>query len=171
MLDLTALADDQLQRRVERFLYREAEALDDRDFAAWMAMITSDIDYRMPVRTSRTEPDRMREFSDRAFHMIEDYGSLLTRMKRFETGDAWAETPPSRMRRHVSNVRVTEASGDTIAAKSNLILFWARYDKDIVVSAERRDRLRLVGGELRLAGRTVLLDHVSLPVPNLTVVL
>jgi hypothetical protein len=45
--------DEKLVREVEQFLYREARWLDERRFHEWLELLTEDIRYWMPVRTSR----------------------------------------------------------------------------------------------------------------------
>ena len=44
---------DEVLRAVEQFLYREARLLDERRFHDWLELLTDDIRYWMPVRTSR----------------------------------------------------------------------------------------------------------------------
>nr|ART40131.1 K168 [uncultured bacterium] len=171
MLDLAPEASDRLQRQVERFLYIEAELLDTWQLAAWLELVTKDIDYRMPVRTTRTDKQTGEIYSNRSFHMLEDYESLAARVARLSGTAAWSEYPASRARRHISNVRVTPLNGDEIAAKSYILFYWGRDELQTVLSGERQDVLRAVDGRLRLARRTVLLDHIALPIPNLSMVL
>ena len=154
-----------------QFLFAETEILDEWNVMAWMDMVTSDIDYRIPIRTARDIEQESEVFSGKSFHMIEDYGSLAARMKRIIGGHAFSETPRSRVRRHVSNVRLEGSSLDGLMVRSNLLFFWARDDLERIVSAERQDTLRWVDGNLKLARRTVLIDHVTLPLPNISIVL
>ena len=76
--------------------------------------------------------------------MFEDHGSLEARVARLETEYAWAEDPPSRTRRLVSNIRVEagEAEG-TLRAKSNLLIYRGRYDSPSynLIAGERQDVL------------------------------
>jgi 3-phenylpropionate/cinnamic acid dioxygenase small subunit len=103
--------------------------------------------------------------------MIDDHESMQRRVRRLRSEFAFAEDPPSRTRRLVGNVRVRD-DGDAFAVRSNLLLFRARLDgPSVLLSGERRDRLRPVDGELRLACRIVLLDHTVLPMENLAVFL
>ena len=55
----TVLPNTELYGRVTGFLYHEAELLDTNRFADWLALLTPDIEYRMPVRTTQflTEGD------------------------------------------------------------------------------------------------------------------
>ena len=41
-----------LQHEVEQFLYHEARLLDERKFDDWLALLTDDIHYWMPIRRS-----------------------------------------------------------------------------------------------------------------------
>ena len=84
--ELPASAPPELSYDVERFLHYEAELLDSYNLLTWLKLVTLDIDYRMPVRTAVDELDLDCSFSNRAFHMIEDYGSLNARMKRLVSG-------------------------------------------------------------------------------------
>jgi 3-phenylpropionate/cinnamic acid dioxygenase small subunit len=168
---IPAAAPESLWREVEQFLYYEAQLLDSYELATWMKLITPDIDYRIPIRSTIDSLNLDKAFSVNAFHMVEDYGSLAARMERLISGTGWSEKPPSRVRRHISNIRVAPAVGDDVKVRSNLLFFWARGQLPVTMSAERRDILRIVDGRLYLAKRAVLLDHVSIPIPNLSVVL
>lgn len=162
-----ALADQHL---VEKFLYQEAELLDNFKLIDWLDLLSPDIDYRIPTRTTRLGEDTEQEFSSDTFFMVETYESLKVRMERFGLG-GWSEFPPSRTRRHVTNIRVTRIDGETLRVKSNLLCYWARDMDHEIISCERQDTLTGELGLLKLQTRRVLLDHVSLPVPSLTLAL
>ena len=167
---LPPAAPSELVRDVERFLHYEAQLLDSYNLRTWLQLITPDIDYRMPIRTTVDNFDLDKAFGGHAFHMIEDYGSLCAKMDRLLSGSAWSEKPPSRVRRHISNIRVAPVDGASVDVRSNLLFFWARDQQPFTLSGERRDLLRLIDGRLYLARRLVLLDHDSIPIPNLSVV-
>ncbi len=154
----------------EQFLFQEAELLDGFRLLDWLALLDREIDYRIPIRCTRPQDELDKSFSTNAFHMIEHFGSLEARMKRFGAG-GWSEFPPSRTRRNISNVRVNRSADDRLVVKSNLLYYWARDDQHVIVSAERHDELREYGGALKLFRRIVFVDHTTLPLPNLSVVL
>jgi 3-phenylpropionate/cinnamic acid dioxygenase small subunit len=158
------------QFSAEQFLFQEAELLDDFRLLDWLSLLDREIDYRIPIRSTRPQNELEKSFSATTFHMIEHFGSLEARMKRFGAG-GWSEFPPSRTRRNLSNIRVGRATTDRLSVKSNLLYFWARDEQHVIVSAERHDELRETGGTLKLARRVVLVDHTTLPLPNLSVVL
>lgn len=161
--------------RVTQFLFAEADLLDSRRLYDWLALLTPDIDYRVPVRLTRERGPKSREFSDKSFHMIEDFDSIKGRISRLDSEFAWSEDPPVRMRRFVANVQIRSEAQDgsaEIEVTSNLLLFRARADEPPdLLSGQRLDRLRLVGGELRICRREILLDHTWLPVENLAMFL
>jgi 3-phenylpropionate/cinnamic acid dioxygenase small subunit len=158
------------QFSAERFLFREAELLDDFKLLDWLLLLDREIDYRIPVRCTRPQDELDKSFSATAFHMIEHFGSLEARMKRFGAG-GWSEFPPSRTRRNVSNIRVDRCAADRLSVKSNLLYFWSRDEDHIIVSAERHDELRECDSTIKLRRRTVFVDHTTVPLPNLSVVL
>jgi 3-phenylpropionate/cinnamic acid dioxygenase small subunit len=155
------------------FLYREAEILDERRHSEWLALLTDDVRYVVPVRVTSAHSLDDSALDDMG-HFDEDRYSLTKRVQRFETEHAWAEDPPSRTRRHVTNVRCFEGDADgEVIVRSNLLLFRSRgdiHDHDLI-SATRTDVLRRDGDELKLAGRTVLLDESVLRTQNLAVFL
>jgi ethylbenzene dioxygenase beta subunit len=154
------------------FLAQEAELLDDNRLRDWLALLDRAITYRMPIRVTR-ERTAGAGFSTAGWHMKEDWDSIQTRIERFETSFAWAEDPPSRVRRFVTNVRVAPTEdADVVAVKSNILVYKARYDSPAaaLMSAERRDLLTDADG-WRIREREVLLDHTTLGVSNISIFL
>lgn len=155
------------------FVYREAEVLDERRHGEWLAMLTDDIRYVVPVRITTAHSLADSALDDMA-HFDEDRYSLRKRVERFETEYAWAEDPPSRTRRYVTNVRAWEGEReDEVAVHCNLLLFRSRGDihEHDLLSATRDDVLRREDGVLKLARRHVLLDESVLRTQNLAVFL
>ena len=169
--DLPLSAPVELSHEIACFLHYEAQLLDNYDLLTWLKLITLDIDYRVPVRTSVDNLDLNQAFSSKAFHMIEDYGSLSIRMERLASGSAWSERPPSRVRRHISNIRVAPAEKQNVQVRSYLLFHWEREEQQYILSGERRDVIRIIDDNFYLARRLVLLDHLSISIPNLSVVL
>jgi 3-phenylpropionate/cinnamic acid dioxygenase small subunit len=159
--------------RAVDFLFLEAELLDDRRHREWLALLTPDVRYRAPVRITTAHSLEGSALADMA-HFDEDHYSLTKRVERLETEHAWAEDPPSRTRRHISNVRCWEgdAPGE-ILVRSSLLLFRSRGDVQPpdLLSARRTDLLRDEGDGLRLARREILLDESVLRTQNLAVFL
>jgi 3-phenylpropionate/cinnamic acid dioxygenase small subunit len=152
-------------------LNREAELPDTGQLEPWLALLTDDVRYTMPIRLTRERgggPDV--DFG--APHFQEDMGTLRMRVERLKTEFAWAEDPPSRTRRFVTNVR-PRVVAEGIDVRSYLLLYRSRGDATTaeLVSAERHDLFRRTATGLRLQRREVLIDQASLAMRNLAVML
>lgn len=161
------------QHEITEFLHHEAELLDDGRLRDWLALLTPDVVYQVPVRVARERTgDEVAGVMEDSFHLDERYGSLEMRVDRVETGFAWAEEPPTRLRHVIGNIRVTDLEDrpDEVAVRSNLLLYHARWDRPdyTVLSGERHDRLRRVDGGWKLARRRVVLDSTVIPTLNLS---
>lgn len=163
----------EVYNRILETLYDEAALLDERRFDDWVAMLAQDIIYQAPIRLTRTGAHRDRDVMRTMFHFDEDYGSLLMRTGRMQKS-AWAEDPPSRCRRFVTNVRIgeTEAAGE-YEVVSYLFLERSRGDnpENEQMTAERRDIWRDVDGIYKLARREIIVDQAVLGMSNFAVFL
>jgi ethylbenzene dioxygenase beta subunit len=156
-------------------LYQEAELLDEGRYREWLALLAQDVRYQVPVRVTKERGPEggVSGVMEGMYHLDEDYTSLEMRVARLETGFAWAEDPPSRLRHFVTNVRIGEPrptpKGEESEVRSNLLIFRSRWDRPdyTLLSAERRDVWRQEEGGWRLARRTVVLDSATLPTHNL----
>jgi 3-phenylpropionate/cinnamic acid dioxygenase small subunit len=170
---MSPLVAEQVRCEVRDFLLLEAEALDEGRFRDWLDMLAAQVDYRMPVRTTRDRRGGA-GFSTDSFHFAEDRHRLEVRVARLESGSAWAEEPPSRTRHFVSNVRVRAgSSADEVQVRSNLLFYRTRGDarQHDLLSAERQDVLQRAAGAWKLAKRNILLDQTTVATHNLSVFL
>ena len=156
---------------VVAWLDREAELLDTGQLEPWLALLTDDIRYTMPIRLTR-ERGGGSDVDFGAPHFQEDMGTLRMRVERLKTEFAWAEDPPSRTRRFVTNVR-PRVVAEGVDVRSYLLLYRSRGDATTaeLVSAERHDLFQRTATGLRLQRREVLIDQASLAVRNLAVML
>lgn len=159
--------------RVLDFLFQEAELLDERRHHDWLALLAADIVYRAPVRMTSPHTLATSYLSDMD-HFDEDRYSLVKRVERFDTEHAWAEDPPSRTRRFVTNVRCWRGDADhELIARCNLLVFRSRGDvhPPDLLSAQRTDVLRELDGGFVLARREILLDESVIRTQNLAIFL
>jgi 3-phenylpropionate/cinnamic acid dioxygenase small subunit len=156
--------------RAAQFLYYEADLLDTGRFDEWLELLTDDVEYRMPVRTTRSRAAGA-GFDEAMDFFTEDSASLSMRVRRLDTEFAWAEDPPSRTRRFVTNVRVEPVSDGELSVVSNVLIFRTRGDTAApeLFSCQRRDVLRDLGGRLVIARRTIYLDQTVLGGYNLSI--
>ena len=144
---------------ISRFLADEAALLDRRAFADWFALLTNDVVYRITTHViqPKEQGERLHEIVD------EDRDSLRLRVDQLADHRLTkAENPPSLYRRFVSNIRANHTDvPDCFAVEANLMVYKNRpsnRETELYVG-ERRDVLRRVGGELRIAAREVRLDQ------------
>jgi len=152
-------------------LYDEAAALDERRFDDWAAMLTEDLVYQAPIRITRTGPNKDRDVMRTMFHFDDDYNSIQMRLGRLQKS-AWAEDPPSRCRRFVTNVRIGECeTAGEYEVVSYIYLERSRGDnpENESLTAERRDVWREVDGAYKLASREIIVDQSVLGMSNLAV--
>jgi 3-phenylpropionate/cinnamic acid dioxygenase small subunit len=160
-----------LQYEVEQWLYHEAELLDSWDFDGWLDLFTDDAVYEMPIRLNMDgwrQPDVSFDF----LIFDDDRETLQIRVDRLKTEFAWAEIPPSRTRRFVTNVRIQEVDpNQSLMVRSHLLIYRSRAGdpKVDLVSGERYDTLRVQEGSLKLARRVFIVDQASINTRNLAI--
>jgi phthalate 3,4-dioxygenase beta subunit len=155
------------------FAWDEAATLDHNDLDGWLDLLTADVTYVMPVRVTRRRGAGS-EIHPEMVHLDEDHASLAFRIRRLTTTKAWSEDPPSRTRRFVTGVMAYETDEPDEFDVASSLLLMRNQDDDYrvdIVTAEREDRVRFVGGEPRLARRLVLCDQATIGTPNLAVFL
>jgi phthalate 3,4-dioxygenase subunit beta len=172
--------DDVRHLQAHQFLVDEAYLLDAQHYDAWLATLTDDIRYIMPVRVTTARGagfDTSPERGPGMAHFDEDKYSLSQRVARFATEHAWTEDPPSRLRHFVTNVRTFECDdpddGAHLLVESAELLFRSRGDvnESALVSCGREDLLRLCGQTWKLARRRIFVDESVLRMQNLAVFL
>lgn len=165
----------ELQHEVTQFLNQEAELLDEGRLREWLDLLTEDVTYQVPIRINKEHGDgegsRVTGVQEDSFHLDENRDSLEMRVDRVETGFAWAEEPPTRLRHLLGNIRVRRTDDpDRVEVRSNLLLYHTRWDRPeyTVLSGERRDVLVREDGGWKLARRLVVLDNTVIPTLNMS---
>jgi 3-phenylpropionate/cinnamic acid dioxygenase small subunit len=106
--------------------------------------------------------------------MKEDLLSLETRVKRLASRFAWAESPATRTRRMMSTVRAEVGPDQTkVMVRSNIAIFCYKGDAahPQIVTADRRDELRITAGGIKLLRRVAILDSSVLGLEALSIFL
>jgi len=174
-----ALASAQIHFEVQQFYFLEAELLDDGRYVDWLTLMADDLDYWMPTRTNRLRRQQALATAARgeAAYYDESKESLAWRIRRFDSGMAWAEDPPSRTRHLVTNVvaryvdpeeHVGFAARD-LAVRSAFLVHRNRLEREEnVFAGSREDVLRRTGGGFQVARRVILLDQNVLLSKNIS---
>jgi 3-phenylpropionate/cinnamic acid dioxygenase small subunit len=161
--------------KILQFLYVEARLLDEIRLQEWGATLAQDLIYTAPLRETRPVNQQAASVVRTMQHYHDDWRSVMGRIVRLTgTKSAWAEDPPSRTRRLVTNVLVEETDKpQEYSVRSYLLVTRSRFNFDEfdLISAERRDVLRVDGESFKLARREILLDQAVLGTPNLAIFL
>jgi 3-phenylpropionate/cinnamic acid dioxygenase small subunit len=172
-------ADRDVHFEVEQFYYEEAELLDDGRFTDWLDLFAEDLDYWMPTRTNRLRRQQALSIASRgeAAYYDETKESLAWRIRRFDSGMAWAEDPPSRTRHLVTNVVVHHLNPDDLAGftaddlevRSAFLVYRNRLQREEnIFAGSRVDILRRVEERFQVARRVILLDQNVLQAKNIS---
>lgn len=160
-----------VKHEAEEFLFYEAELLDSRRLDDWLALLTDDIHYWMPIRRTTTAREVDREFTSAGGMAFfdDDRKTLEMRVQRLAVGRAWAEDPPSRTRHLITNVRVTGIEDNEVTVGCNFKLYRTRLasEEDSWIG-RREDLLRRVDGSLRLARRHIFLEQTVILSQNMS---
>lgn len=152
--ELSALA---FEHRLAGFLYDEARLLDEWRLEEWLDLFTGDAVYVVPTTDHRT-PAPARDLT-----LIHDDRKRLAYRVGLLLGErAWAESPASRTRRMLSNVRVTSAQESMCRVESNFSIHRFRHGELQTFIGRYEHQLVARDGKLRIRRRTATLDHETL---------
>jgi len=161
---------DSTRREIEAFLFHEARLADESRYEEWEALVTDDVHYWVPAGAADYDP------ASRLSYVNDNRSRLATRIRQLKTGRRHSQTPPSVMRRLISNVEILSADEEKheFRVGSNFALYELAQQSggEVRLWAGRTTHiLRRVDGRLRIAGKTVELVNASRPISNLTFIL
>jgi len=114
------------------------------------------------VHREFTEPGAMAFFDD-------DFTALEMRVRRLSIGRAWAEDPPSRTRRLLTNIRLLAYDGTEVTVGLNFQLYRTRLNSEEDQWIGRReDVLRRESDGFRLAKRHIFLEQTVILSQNMS---
>jgi len=161
--------------QITEFLYEEAWLLDEIRLAEWVARLDTDLRYTCPLRQTRPLHQHAQSIVRTVMHFDETYASIRGRVGRItDTRSAWAEDPPSRTRRLVTNILVDSTDDpDEFEVKSYLLCSRSRFEETnlLFLSCVRHDLLRRYDDGIKLARREIIVDQTVLGFPNLAIFL
>lgn len=147
--------------QVEQFLYREARYADEHDYDAWEALWTDDALYWVPAGDDTADP---------ATHVSVIYDNrrrISTRLQQLRTGKRYAQSPPSSLRRLISNVEILGTVGADTEVGANFIVAESKPRGTELWAGRTTYRLRVVDGALRLSYKKVSLVNAGRPLPTM----
>lgn len=150
--------DAALSAEVERYLYAEADLLDDWRLPEWLELFLPEGQYLVPS-TDLPDGDPGRDLflvQDDRFLLEQRIGSLMKR-------SAHAEYPHSRTRRMISNVVAGADDEGQVHVRANFAVFRMRNGAfDTYVGYYRHVLRRVEDGSLRFFVRRAVLDLAAL---------
>ena len=162
-----SLVSPDTQHEIEQFLYYEARLLDEWRWRQWFDLLSDDIRYWLPTRKNRLRAqDFSHEVPDEVevAYLDENKQSLEGRVVQLESGKHWAEDPPSRTRRLITNVWISDVHEDNgvdaYDVRSYFLCYRNRLENEVDLWAGVRDDvLRKSATGYEIAKRTILLDQ------------
>lgn len=143
---------------VEEFLFHEAALLDAWRLDDWLALLTEDARYEVP---SNDRPDA--DPASTLFIIADDIHRIRGRVTRLKDRNAHAESPRSRTRRLISNVRVVGGNARELRVEANFVVYRFRRDESVrEYVGYYRYVLRRGRGGLKIARRQAVLDAMEL---------
>jgi p-cumate 2,3-dioxygenase subunit beta len=141
---------------VEDFLYHEAALLDAWRLDEWLELLTEEATYRIPSN-DRPQSDP----KSALFTIADDIRRIRARVARLKDPHAHAESPRSRTRRLISNVRIVEHN--PLLVEANFVIYRFRGNEDVREYVGRyRYTLDRRDGKLKIQTREAILDAMEL---------
>jgi p-cumate 2,3-dioxygenase subunit beta len=145
------------RQAVEDFLYEEAALLDEWRLDEWLALLTEDATYEVPS-TDTPDGDPRITLS----LIADDKTRIRSRVAQLLGKSAWAENPPSRTRRMISNVRVLQADAEAIHVTANFVVYRLRFEHMDTYIGRYEYTLVQRDGRLKIRARKAILDLEAL---------
>lgn len=161
---------------VSEFLYREAELLSDRKYEEWLDILAEDISYRMFILRNLSGKEQKSEYFDGPLDVSwfdEGKETISKRVRQIRTHQHWAEEPPSRTTRYITNLRILEADFESAPAlvrtRCNFMVNRNRNESDDdCLYGHRIDVLSRDGGTWHIKDRKIYINQSTILMGNLS---
>ncbi|MFA6244893.1 MAG: aromatic-ring-hydroxylating dioxygenase subunit beta [Candidatus Hydrogenedentales bacterium] len=164
----------ELQHEIEQFYYWEAKLMADRRWEEWFSLMSKDIKYWAPLRSTRVMREAKLEYTDeKGFgHFADNWSSLDGRIRKITSDVGWSENPASRLRHIVGNVLIwKDRQADVYDVSTSLMTDRNRQERQTdFFAAERQDRIRRVDDAcgFEIVERKILIDQSTLLSNNIS---
>lgn len=146
-----------LLRRLEAFLYDEAELLDSWNLKGWEALFTDDGRYTIPPLN--IEQAETAESGQLLFLAHDDRRMIAGRVERLLKKTAHVENPRSNVLHLLSNIRILADDGMTLRSRSHFIVHRARRGQVTQYLGRYFHTLRHEAGSFRIIEKRVCLSN------------
>ena len=141
---------DNTIRQVEKFLFHEAELIDQRAYSDWLALFTDDCRYWIPLEEGQKDPKT-------SVSLVYDDRKLIeTRIRRLEHPSMHAQAPHSRTLHIIGNVVVEGKTDDgALIVRSNQITTEYRNNHIRIFSGRVTHHLEARGDSFEIAFKRI----------------
>jgi biphenyl 2,3-dioxygenase subunit beta len=164
----------ELQQEIEQFYFWEAKLMGDRNWESWFTLMSKEIEYWAPIRTTRIMRETEKEYTNKNgfAHFFDDWNMLEGRIRKIMSDVGWSENPASRLRHIVSNVLIWKGAEEgEYDVSTSVITYRNRQERQAdIFSAERQDKIRRVDDErgFEVVKRKILLDQSTVLSNNIS---
>jgi len=151
-----------LQRRIEQFIFMEARLQDTHAYDDWEALWEEDAIYWIPANGHETDPEQEMSI------VYDNRSRIGLRIAQLKTGRRHTQTPRSELARIVSNIEVGKPMDNHVDVRANALVFEDSQRGETVWAARLEYRLRLVEAEFRLVRKKVCLVNNHKPIFTLS---
>jgi benzoate/toluate 1,2-dioxygenase subunit beta len=173
-VNLDTISGHELRAEIEAFLFLEARLADESRYDAWLALFDDPTHYWVPAGP----PDYDPASATRVSYVNDNRNRLETRVRQLGTGVRYAQTPPSPMRRVMSNLeilgRTYDGADELVDVAANFVLYElsAQASNEIRIWAGRTTHtLRRAGDAFLIRRKIVELVNATRPLPTLAFLL
>ena len=172
--NVNGILSTDIESEITRFLFWEAKLLDHGRYDEWLDLLADDLEYSMPARITNEGKEHKSNIDYQSRYFQETKKSLATRISRFDTSSAWAESAGLRQRHFVSNILVEPTDKQDEFIVNSYFLFKRSRGSDPrneELFGERVDLLRKENGTWKIASRVIYPDRSVLAYTNLSMFL
>jgi 3-phenylpropionate/cinnamic acid dioxygenase small subunit len=150
-------AEADLQRRVEQFLFYQAELLDTKNWQAYIDLFAAEGVYWMPARPEQTE------WMDSPSIFAEDRELMSVRMGRITHPNAWSQAPLWATNHLIANVVIEDLADASVRVRSRFQVQELRRDAVRILAGVYRHTLLRHGEDFRIELQRVDLMNAQAP--------
>ena len=145
------MLDHETQRRIKRFLFKEARLLDAGRFAEWLELYEPQGIYWMPSQPGQTDPLNV------ASIMYEDHAILSIRVQRLLEARALVLTPMPRTTHLVGNIEAEQSEDGEFVVDAAFICVEHQAERQKIYSGRHAYRLSRHDDSFRIKMKRVAL--------------
>ncbi|HAB23944.1 MAG: aromatic-ring-hydroxylating dioxygenase subunit beta [Pantoea sp.] len=160
------MSPEHVYKLLTDLIYNEAELLDEQNYDAWMALLSEDYTWWMPLRHG--QPDPLTESS----LLYEDRFVTQLRVNRLRNARNFSQQPKSRSQHLLQRPVIAWREGEPKAAAATQVIYSeSRGEQEWHYAARIEHAFRLVEGQWLIAARKTILLNLERPLDSLQLII